>query len=216
MGSWKLRRGLKDFRKVLWVKAPRNCYLSKDIEGTEEIMGVARLGNYVLGRGNQQCNSLIWEACLAHSRNSKGIVEIKWEREGVSKFLAFFFFNESDYKLLRLLSWGNNMIWFMFEKDCSGSMNNSLTDFKVGSQGGTGSQLELLEQFKWEVTVLIKRNGQILDIFEPKELLGWREQRVFEKKGEKKKDSKIFRLTNLKNQVVLNWDSEQCNCTKFR
>lgn len=51
-------------------------------------------------------------------------------------------------------------------------MNNSLTDFKVGSQGGTGSQLELLEQFKWEVTVLIKRNGQILDIFEPKELLG--------------------------------------------
>lgn len=60
----------------------------------------------------------------------------------------------------------------MFEKDCSGSMNNSLTDFKVGSQGGTGSQLELLEQFKWEVTVLIKRNGQILDIFEPKELLG--------------------------------------------
>lgn len=154
MGFWKLRRGLKDFREVLWEKVLRECSLSKDIEGTEEVMSVAILRNYVLSRGNQQCKDLIWEACLAHSRNSKGIVEIKREREGIIKSLAFFF-NESDYKLLRLLRWGNNMIWFMFEKDCSGSVNNSLTDFKVGSQGGIGSQLKLLEQFKWEVTVLV-------------------------------------------------------------
>lgn len=45
---------------------------------------------------------------------------------------------------------------------------------------------------------------------------GWIEHGVWEKKKRKKDDSNIFSLTYLKNQVVLDWESEEQNWTKYK